>query len=241
MKLLLTLFSIVAVLQMSGCGGSSGSTLAGEQNDPTDNPDTGDGSGTLSARYRVTFDATWSADTHPVLFPDNPHFSGLVGSVHNEQVIYWQPGGNATDGIEVMAETGDKSVLLDEVEIAIDSGYALSFIDGGGVSTSPGSVSIEVDVSIDYPLLTVTSMLAPSPDWFVGVHNLPLHDGQQFVQLQTVELSVYDAGTDSGERYTSRDQQTSPRDPISLVNSFPTDSPFFNGLPSIGRFVIEKL
>ena len=36
------------------------------------------------ARYRVTFQATWSAETHPTNFPANPHFSGLVGATHNE-------------------------------------------------------------------------------------------------------------------------------------------------------------
>ena len=30
------------------------------------------------ARYRVTFEAGWSAASHPEGFPGNPHFSGLV-------------------------------------------------------------------------------------------------------------------------------------------------------------------
>jgi hypothetical protein len=35
------------------------------------------------ARYRLTFNATWSAQTHPNDFPPSPHFSGLIGMTHN--------------------------------------------------------------------------------------------------------------------------------------------------------------
>jgi len=243
MKKLLPGLSILVLTALAGCDGSSGS-LVNMLDDSPDNGDTDPQAGpvsTLSANYRLTFEATWSAETHPLLFPENPHFSGLVGSVHNEQVIFWQPGDTATDGIKSMAETGARATLLEEVEFAIDSGYAVSAIDGDGISLSPGSVSIEFEVTSDFPLVTVTSMLAPSPDWFTGVHSLSLYDGQEFVQLQTLDMVLYDAGTDSGERYTSPNQLTLPRDPIGLVNSFPTDSPFFAGVPAVGRFIIERL
>ena len=38
-----------------------------------------------TARYRVRFNATWSATTHPNDFPSAPHFSGLIGGTHNEE------------------------------------------------------------------------------------------------------------------------------------------------------------
>jgi hypothetical protein len=36
-----------------------------------------------SARYQLTFEATWSDGTHPLEFPPNPHFSGLIGASHS--------------------------------------------------------------------------------------------------------------------------------------------------------------
>jgi len=99
------------------------------------------------ADYRITFDASWSANTHTTLFPANPHFSGLVGAVHNDQVVFWEPGQIASDGIELMAETGGKSIFLQEIENAIGSGFALSAIDGPGIETSPGSASIDIRVT----------------------------------------------------------------------------------------------
>ena len=73
------------------------------------------------ARYRVTFQATWSAETHPTNFPANPHFSGLVGATHNENNRIWQRGKLASDGIELMAETGGKSQLLAEIDALIEA------------------------------------------------------------------------------------------------------------------------
>ena len=45
-----------------------------------------------TAEYVVQFDATWSAQTHPLNFPPNPHFSGLIGGTHNDQVAFWEVG-----------------------------------------------------------------------------------------------------------------------------------------------------
>ena len=46
--------------------------------DTADTADAADAAETAvgNARYRVTFQATWSAATHPTNFPGNPHFSG---------------------------------------------------------------------------------------------------------------------------------------------------------------------
>lgn len=42
--------------------------------------------------YKVTFNATWSEETHPDDFPPNPHFSGLIGASHNDEVSFWKEG-----------------------------------------------------------------------------------------------------------------------------------------------------
>ena len=194
-----------------------------------------------SARYRLTFNATWSVQTHPVNFPPPAHFSPLAGAVHNDQVVFWRSGETATDGVELMAETGDASGLLAEVASAISDGSAASAIDGGGVEVSPGSVSIEFEVTRDHPLVTVTSMVAPSPDWFVGVRDLSLFDGSSFIETLTLDLPVYDSGTDSGTGFTSSDQDTQPAATITRLSSDATETNFQNGLPSMGQFVIVRL
>lgn len=192
------------------------------------------------ARYSLTFEATWSVGTHPVNFPFGPHFSGLVGAVHSEQVVFWEPGQLASNGVEVVAESGAKTAFLEEIGAAVNDGRALSAIDEGGIADSPGERSIEFEVTADYPLITLLSMLAPSPDWIVGVHGLNLLQNGEFRDSVTVELELYDAGTDSGSGFLSANEDTQPRDIINLVSSDPADTDFIEGLPSVGSFRIVR-
>jgi hypothetical protein len=178
------------------------------------------GAATPTADYTVVFDATWSEATHPGAIPGNPHFSSLIGGLHNDQVSFWQLGGLASPGIERMAEQGGTSILGSEVNAAISAGTAEQRLNGGGVGTSPGSVSLDFTADDNFTLLTLVSMLAPSPDWFVGVDSLDLKDtGGEWRQQIVIQLYVYDAGTDSGTNFTSANQDTDPADPITLFDT----------------------
>ncbi|MEO1007227.1 MAG: spondin domain-containing protein [Planctomycetota bacterium] len=189
-----------------------------------------------SATYRLEFQADWSAATHPTAFPPRPHFSGLVGAVHNEDGVLWEAGALASDGMESMAETGSKTLLIGEVNDLIDAGDALSVISGGGIPLSPGSVTVEFEVRQDFPLVTVVSMIAPSPDWFVGTRSLSLRQLGTWVETLEFDLRPYDSGTDSGPSYTSPNMDTVPPEPIRLIASeFP-----FTGTPALGRFVLTR-
>jgi hypothetical protein len=186
---------------------------------------------TQTAEYTVTFDATWSAQTHPSNFPPGPHFSGLIGSTHDSSVSFWQVCQVASPGIENMAETGSKSPLITEIATARMAGTADSLISGGGINPSPGSVSVSFEIDLDFPLVTLVSMIAPSPDWFVGVSALSLLEGGDWVQEKVVPLLPYDAGTDSGSNYTSANQDTDPQELIMLITALPAG----NGVP-LGTF-----
>ena len=189
-----------------------------------------------TATYRVTFESSWSAATHPDGFPANPHFSGLVGATHGEAASLWEAGALASPGMESMAETGSKTALRNEVETLIASGQALSVLSGGGIGLSPGSVTLDFDVDEDHALVSLVSMLAPSPDWFVGVSGLDLFSGGAWLPERTVDLAVYDAGTDSGPNYTSPNQDTNPPDPIAVLGTPPFAT---NG--TVGSFTFTLL
>ena len=73
-----------------------------------------------------------------------------------------------------MAETGSKSPLDKEVYSAIIQRKAFKLLSGDGIGSSPGSVELIFKVSEKYPLVSLVSMIAPSPDWFVGVDSLNL-------------------------------------------------------------------
>ncbi|MDX1420437.1 MAG: spondin domain-containing protein [Rubricoccaceae bacterium] len=192
-----------------------------------------------AATYRVTFEATWSEATHPVDFPPDPHFSGLVGATHEATASLWAPGELASAGIESMAETGSKTLLIAEAEALIAGGQAEAVLSGGGIAVSPGSVSLDLEVSAAYSHVSLVSMLAPSPDWFVGVHGLDLYEGGTWAAERVVDLHVYDSGTDSGATYTAPDDDTNPPEPLAQH----VEPPFLVGgeVPPVGTFTFTLL
>lgn len=173
-----------------------------------------------TVRYRVVFDALWSQATHPQDYPGNPHFSPLIGATHSAAVRFWADGGIASDGIKRMAEQGFTSPLDAHINDAIAGGTARALILGGRIQLSPASVAVEFEMHQSHPLLTLVTMVAPSPDWFVGVAGLPLF-------------------ADSGRSYESPDAPLNPRQPIALLTSPPVG---VNGVTQpMGRFVVTRL
>jgi hypothetical protein len=172
-----------------------------------------------TARYRVTFDATWSAQTHAV--PADPHFSPLIGGTHGSAVRFWEAGGLASEGIRLMAERGRQSPLDLEVDAARAAGTAEHLLRGEAPRGSPSSISLEFEVSQGFPLVTLVTMVAPSPDWFVGVDSLPLFENGRWTEERVVPLVPWDAGTDSGEDFNSPDAPTMPREPIVRIGTPP--------------------
>jgi len=191
-----------------------------------------------TATYELTFTATWSAQTHPTDFPGNPHFSGLIGGTHNDQVKFWSTGETASDGIKQMSELGAKGALRSEINRAIDASNADMIVDGRGIGRSPAMVQVEFKIRPPWNLVTVTSMLAPSPDWFVGVRDLNLlDDDKNWIDTLEVDLFVYDAGTDSGMNYDSDNLPTNPRQNIQRIQ----ESPFLvdGEVKPVGTFRFE--
>ena len=61
-----------------------------------------------TARYKFTFKADWTEQSHPRDFPTahRPHFSPVVGCTHNPTYTMWKPGGYTTIGLRLVAEYG---------------------------------------------------------------------------------------------------------------------------------------
>ncbi len=190
-----------------------------------------------SAAYIVRFDATWSASTHPDNFPlsSGPHFSPMIGAVHNSEASFWAEEETASPGIESMAETGATGTLTAEINQQRPEN-ALSVINGPGLSSPGIGVIQEVIVTKDYPLVTLVTMIAPSPDWFAGVAGFSLLDEEgEWLSEVSVELPPFDAGTDSGPNYTSPNDDTDPQEPITNLSGV---APF--SANPVGKFTFIK-
>lgn len=191
------------------------------------------------ATYEVTFTSEWSQATHPHSsgsLPSNAHWSKLVGATHNDAVSFLEMGETATPGIENVAEAGNKTVFFSEVNTAISADTAGMLIDGPDLPSSAGQVVVEnIITTQDHPLLTLVSMIAPSPDWIIAISNVELMDSNgDWKDTITLDLFPYDAGTDNGVDYTSANIENNPKDPISSAQGI---TPFSSA--RIGTITIE--
>ena len=120
-----------------------------------------------SATYQVTFEGkfTASALASGVSVPSGEHFTTLIGAVHNGSVTFWSSGGTASAGVEAVAELGTTGTFKSEINANINAATVFEqSIASGGTATA----TVDIVVTTDHPRLTLLSMVAPSPDWFVG-------------------------------------------------------------------------
>lgn len=174
-----------------------------------------------TAQYQLEFKAVWSPETHPDSYPLGAHWSSLVGGVHSHRVAFWNIGQPASPGIKSMAEFGGTSTLAAEINAAKSAGLALATLLGPSIGSGSGTATVNFTASLDHPLVTITSMIAPSPDWFIGLSGFNLIRGGIWISQIDLLLQLFDAGTDSGPSYRSPDQATNPRDPITAIAGFP--------------------
>ena len=93
-------------------------------------------------------------------------------------------------------------------------------------------MNIQVSVTHEYPLVSVVTMIAPSPDWFVGVHGADLCDAKtgRFKNEMSFDLGPWDSGTDDGKQFDSPNAASSPFVPIFLITNT-MDTVFKSNVP----------
>ncbi|MEM7427762.1 MAG: spondin domain-containing protein [Pseudomonadota bacterium] len=193
-----------------------------------------------TARYRLELHITWSQANHPHEWPENGgHMSGLIGVTHNSRYIMFGDGRTATSGLKLVAENGRATIMRAEFVEAQRRERLGTIFSANGLKVVPGVMSAEFDISGSHPFVSFVTMLAPSPDWFTGLSSLRLSQGGQWATSVRLPLWVWDAGTDNGVTFLSRNQETQPAESTRLLAT-----PHFldeNGLKSIGYALLTKL
>ena len=170
-----------------------------------------------TAVYTVTFKGDWSTSVTPGGVPSGAHFSRLIGGVHSDAVTFLESGGTASAGVESMAEDGGWTGLQGEVQ---DAGtVALNVLSGDTDSISPTtSKTLTATLTTEHPRITLVTMVASSPDWFVGVSGLPLLDDQgHWLRSHEVHLHPWDAGTEDGSEFSLNNLATNPQGVITSI------------------------
>ncbi len=165
--------------------------------------------------YEVRFEGNWTLASTPGGVVRGAHFTTLIGGVHGSGVAFWEAGRQASPGVELVAELGSTPTFRSEV---VASPHTLSVIQQGVAGGGTGTATFNIDVTRTHPLVTLLSMIGPSPDWFVGVSGVSLLDGSgRWRQSHVVDLFPYDAGTEEGTEFSLSNPDTNPQGVITRI------------------------
>lgn len=178
--------------------------------------------------FQVTFEGLWSRNTHPKDFPTNgriTRFSDIIGASHTVNYSFWNYGDYASEGLQQLAEFGNTRLLESELKakvtlnaiafivqsIIIQSDHIRTIIKARGVSypNITGKTFAVFRVDNKHHLMSIVSMIDPSPDWIVGVSGLELClRNCSWVESKVLNLYPWDIGTDDGITYLVGNNKT---------------------------------
>jgi len=183
-----------------------------------------------SASYKVILTTKWTSPVFTV--PANAHLTTLAGMVHSKDTFLWN-NGLATAGLELVAEVGNTGVIRKELDTIIARQKALSkFLIPPPVINS--TIEFQLSFTKNFSSISFASMIAPSPDWFTGINNYNLIQDNKWVDDITIDLLVYDAGTEDGDVFGYDSPATSPLQNVSLLKAV-NATVLANGNPLIGK------
>ncbi|KAI5633908.1 hypothetical protein NE865_13370 [Phthorimaea operculella] len=165
------------------------------------------------ARYELTFQGTWSNNTHLNMYPNTPivKFSDIVGASHTKTFHLYEENAAASEGMKMLAEQGNTTSL--EHEILKGLGQSVrTVIKATGPPKPSLSTKTSFRTSRDHHFISLATSITPSPDWFLGVYNLELCNASSGKWSDHVVYNLYpmDAGTDSGLTFESSPEPTIP-------------------------------
>ncbi len=193
------------------------------------------------AVYKIEFISNWSSTAHPTDYPTgSAHWSPLIGTTHKDATPFFQLGILASDGVEQVAETGGTSTITQEINAIIGNGNAYEVIEGSGLGTGPGTITInDVNVDADFPYISLITMIAPSPDWVAQINNEKLTENNgDWKTSISVDVYATDAGTDNGTTYTSANDDTNPAENMSSLEN---TAPFSDQIIGIFVFTLQQV
>ncbi|VAW86895.1 hypothetical protein MNBD_GAMMA17-773 [hydrothermal vent metagenome] len=140
------------------------------------------------------------------------HFTPVLAAAHDTNTRLFMAGSSASRNLQIMAEGGDISGLSSDVQAA--SGDVVENPVGGLLA--PGaSVNFNMMTNNSNTQLSLTAMLLPTNDGFVGIDSLDL---PTVAGTYTYFLNAYDAGTEANNEVINGDGGTAgvlgiPADP----------------------------
>ncbi|GMH33356.1 hypothetical protein BSKO_01190 [Bryopsis sp. KO-2023] len=182
-------------------------------------------------KYTIQTDCEWTRKTHPVDYPKKAELSPLCGTVHSKNYFLWRLDDQARNGAKEIAETGMCNSATDEIRNcqnqvppACQEPFSFPCSKKSGVCSHGG----EVTATPDHTYLSFQSMIAPSPDWSIGIDALQLCKDGEWIEEYETYLYPLDMGTDEGTTFTAKDAPNGLRRPITPFDPKDASSIFYN-------------
>ncbi len=179
-----------------------------------------------SATYEIVFTNLWNQADH-VSFPANAHFSPILAVSHNENYKMFELGKVASAGFELLAERGRTQSLITDIDAARLEGHTLDQTLGAAlwpIRDGIDDVTFQITLDKDHDLISFATMIAPSPDWVVGVDSLDIFVDGSFIESVELELTAINAGTEEGDfagNFSGDNAETTPIEAISSLDHIP--------------------
>jgi len=203
-------------------------------------------------KYQMTFEGLWSRQSHPKGWPSNKrllHWSNVVGASHSKDYKIWEYGNYASKGIKQVCEYGISNVLEDEMRK--HSGDVRTVVKTPGIYwNDPDGLRqsrwARFSVDRNNHLLSMLTMMGPSPDWCVGVPALDLClPNCTWAEDIVIDLYPFDAGTDDGQSYLAQNARSDPQQRIVGIkaDSVPLSSPFHTSeaLKPLAKLTLHRI
>ena len=115
------------------------------------------------------------------------------------------------------------------------------------ISGTESVMNIEVEVTKDFPYVSLVTMLAPSPDWFTGIMKVSLCNASSGMWMDSWtidDIQPWDAGTDDGATFDAANTATTPPGYITQItrNAPPTNFMYLaaSAIPTLGKMMFVR-
>ena len=199
------------------------------------------------AHYDFDFMGKWSSTSHPLHYPGHStHWSNVIGATHSGAYVMFREGQIAQPGIIKMAEEGYVGTMERQLRIDQDNNQVEAILKTRAQwpAYQPGQATLNGQIisTQEHGYFSFTTMIGPSPDWFLGVDSINLCNESQCEWKQEIssELLPLDAGSDAGISYLSPNKPLHPKQPITkLITKTIPESPFSVAIEPFGSFKLK--
>lgn len=121
------------------------------------------------------------------------YFTPVLIAAHDDDIHLFRIGEEATDALATMAEGGNIALLSDDVTAA--GGVVSENPAGGLLAPTASAYANDIDTG-DLGYLSITAMMLPTNDGFIGLDSWPIPSTPG---TYTLYLNAYDAGSEAND------------------------------------------